>query len=140
MRWLTLLAAGLLAACATSNDPNPWDDLEVETEPAPRPVALPDWPSPIHYDADTVTFDLEGAKRLERFRVVSVGNYDMAEASADEVDALNDAAGHLIEAGKAQRALTDLQRQIVEEERRRHFFEKITYWAGFAIIIAAASL
>jgi len=130
----------MLVGCATNTSPNPWDDLQVSADPAQRAVTLPEWPAPVSFTSDTVTFDLDGAKSLERFQIVAEGNTDIAEANADEIDALNRAAAALIEAGQRQRALTELQREILEDERRRHFIEKVGYWFGFAVIIAAASL
>ncbi len=136
MRWPTLLLVGLLTGCATAPD-NPWQNIETDSEAATRPVPLPGWPEPVAFDAETVTFDISGARRLDAFREVAIGNQAIAEANADQVDELNESANALVEAGNAQHELTMIQREILNEERRRHAIEKVTLYLGIVALIFA---
>jgi hypothetical protein len=141
--WLILLTVGAslsLISCASAPSPNPWGSVEIPGEPATQPTALPDWPQPIDFTEGTVTFDLEGAGRLESWRVIALGNTEIAAAHADQVDDLRDAAGSLVEAGKAQRTVADLRLEILEEERRAHTVEKIGLWAMVVLVIAGAAV
>jgi hypothetical protein len=101
---------------------------------------MPAWPEPIEFNQDTVTFDLEGARALEAYRVTGAGNTEIAAAHADQVDELRTAATYLLEAGQAQRKVADLRREILEEERRAHTYEKIGLWAMLVLVIAGAAV
>ena len=130
-------ALSVLASCASSY-PNPWAELEVDRSPAAQPEPLPELPEPIAFTDDTVTLDKAGAQRILEYKTVAEANTQIAAANADQVDSLKAASDNLVQAGKAQRALTDMAQQTLAEERRRHFFEKVIYWA--AIIGLGAAL
>jgi len=141
--WLILLTAGAslaLSACASTPAPDPWGDVEVPGEPATQPTALPDWPQPVGFTEDSVTFDLEGARRLETWRVIGSGNTEIAAAHADQVDDLRDAARSLVEAGQAQRTVAEMRREILEEERRAHAIEKIGYWSAMLLLLVGVAV
>lgn len=132
----TLLLVGVLTGCSTTPT-NPWAEIETPTEPATRPVDLPGFPKPISADRESVTFDLEGARRLRAFQEAAEGNTEIAAALADQVDELQNAAGHLVEAGEAQAELTRIQREIIAEERQRHLVEKGVLYLGVIALILA---
>jgi hypothetical protein len=46
----------------------------------------------------------------------------------------------LVEAGKAQRRVADLRAEILAEERRKHWLEKISLYSIIALGLGAASL
>jgi len=87
-----------------------------------------------------VTFDLEGARRLETWRVIGSGNTEIAAAHADQVDDLRDAARSLVEAGQAQRTVAEMRREILEEERRAHAIEKIGYWSAMLLLLVGVAV
>lgn len=141
--WLTLLALGAslsLSGCASTPSPDPWGSIELPGEPATIPEPLPDWPQPTDFDEDSVTFDLAGARVLKQWEVIALGNTEIAAAHADQIDDLRDAARSLVEAGKAQRKVAELRREILEEERRAHTYEKIGLWAMLVLVIAGAAV
>ena len=141
--WLTLLAVGAslsLSGCASAPTPDPWGEVNVPAEPATIPVVLPEWPQPVDFTEQTVTFDLAGANVLEVWRVAALGNTEIAAAHADQIDDLRDAARSLVEAGKAQRKVAELRREILEEERRAHTYEKVGLWALVVLVIAGAAV
>jgi len=142
--WLTLLAVGaslsLSSGCATAPASDPWAKVEVDLTPAERPVRLPEWPQETSFTEDEVTFDLSGARALEAYRVTGEGNTELAEEHAAQIDDLKDAAATLIETGQAQRRVADLRLEILQEERRHHFIEKITLYAGAILILGVSAL
>ena len=90
--------------------------------------------------ADTVTFDLEGANAVSAYIVVAEANTDIAYQHSEQINELRTATKALVDAGKAQRKVADLRKEILEEERRHWFWEKTGYWAGFLIIGLAVAL
>lgn len=87
-----------------------------------------------------MTFDLSGARALESYRVAGEGNTELAEEHAAQIDDLKDAAATLVETGQAQRRVADLRLEILQEERRHHFIEKITLYMGALLLLGAAAL
>jgi len=87
-----------------------------------------------------VTFDISGARALEAYRIAGEGNTELAEEHAGQIDDLKDAAAILVETGQAQRRVADLRLEILQEERRHHFIEKITLYAGAILILGVSAL
>lgn len=77
---------------------------------------------------DTVTFDLDGAQELDAFKTAAEANTVIAAENAAALDHTNDAVGALVEAGQAQRAIADMRAEMLADERRHNFFEKIGLW------------
>ena len=132
--WAVLFLGGILAGCATAPTANPWEGIEVQEPGAEMPLALPEFPSPASVGMDTVTFDIDGANAISAYIVTAEANTGIAEEHAGQIDDLRVASQSLIDAGKAQRTVADLRLEILEEERRHWFWERISYWAGFLII------
>ncbi len=97
-----------------------------------------DWPAPIDITEETVTFDVEGARMLEVYRVAGGGNTEIAEEHAGKIDDLQTAVKALVDAGKGQRLIADMRLEILEEERRHHFWERLAYYAGMVFVIIGA--
>jgi acyl CoA:acetate/3-ketoacid CoA transferase len=96
-----------------------------------------DWPAPIGETADTVSFDLDGATALLEFQITAEGNTGIAEAHAAQIVQLQVALAGLLEAGMAQRRVSDLRLEILQEERRQHTIEKVGL---YALLIAALGI
>ncbi len=60
--WVQLCLVGILAGCATSPKPDPWQNIEVPPPGAEKPLSLPQFPEPVSMNEDTVSFDLDGAR------------------------------------------------------------------------------
>ncbi len=129
-----------LSGCAVAPPENPWNDIEVPTESAERPLELPQWPLPTSFTDTEATFDLEAVRALEAHRVVADANTAIATAHAGQIDELRSAAGYLVEAGAAQRRVADLRLEILEEERRSWLWQKMGYLTGYLLIAAAIAL
>ena len=139
LRWLTLLAVGasLSSGCASTPPADPWASIAPHDEVVAQPVALGAWPAPVSETLTTVTFDLPGAVALLEFQTASEGNYRVAAALADQVTELHAEADHLVAAGRAQRRVADLLKEVIAEERRHHAWEKAGLYAAIVLLIAA---
>ncbi len=135
--WPLWFLAGILAGCASSPTPDPWQDIEVQPPGAIKPLSLPEFPSPASMTEDTVMFDLTGANAISAYIVVAEANTDIAYEHAEQIDDLRVASKALVDAGKAQRKVADLRLEILEEERRHWFWEKLSYIGGFLLIAVA---
>ena len=65
-------------------------------------------------------------------------NTTIANEHAQQIDELNNAVSHLKNAGAEQRRIADMRQEILEEERTRHLYEKLTYWVLLIAFGAAA--
>lgn len=101
---------------------------------------LPEFPSPVSMNEETVTFDLDGANAISAYIVTAEANTGIGNEHAEQIDADRVAIKALVDAGKAQRKVADLRKEILEEERRHWFWEKISYWAGFLIVGMSVAL
>jgi len=129
-RYLLLLI--LLSGCATTT-PNPWTDLEVSTKAATTPVDCGRFPLPSDVIGESIVYDNAAMNDLEAYRACSEANKGIAAEHAQQIDQLRIATRGLVEAGKAQRNIADMRQQMLEDERKRNFFEKI----GLYIVVIA---
>ena len=105
-----------------------------------QPVDLVDWPAPVDVTETHVTFDLDGAVDLELFREAAVGNQVIASELSAQVEDLRDEADALVQAGQAQRRVAELRKEILEEERKQHAWEKAGLYLGIVLLIATAGV
>jgi len=133
-----IVAVVVLSGCATQVPENPWNDIQVPTEATTRPLELPEWPIPANIVEEGAVFDLDGVRALDAYKTTGEANTAIAEAHAGQIDELRTAAKYLVDAGKAQRRVAELRLEILEEERRHWFWERISYWVGLVVIGAAA--
>ena len=125
--WAILLIGGALTGCATV-EPNPWESIDTTYTPAQQPVEPPYWPIPDTFDEFGATYTIEQLRLLDIYREAADANYRIAQQHAAQIDALNEAVGSLVDAGKGQRVVADMRRQMLEEERRHNAFEKVGLW------------
>ena len=121
---LCCLLGGLLG-CATAPADNPWDSIEVPSEAIETPLPCDELPAP-------VALDEIGKGRIEAMRTCAMANYDIASEHITQIKQMRLAAQDLVNAGKAQRRITDMHKQMLEEERRSHLISTIG-WAAIAI-------
>ena len=88
----------------------------------------------------TVTFDLAGARALFNYQEASEGNHVIASELSNQVKALKSEADHLVAAGRGQRRISDLQREILQEERRNHAIEKASLWAAILLVLLGVAI
>ena len=130
-RYLLLLI--FLSGCATTT-PNPWTDLEISRKAAATPVDCGRLPLPTDVIGDSIVYDNAAANDLEDFRECSELNGEMAAEHAQQIDQLRIATQGLVEAGKAQRNIADMREQMLADERKRNFIEKIVLWLAVAVL------
>lgn len=83
--------------------------------------------------------DKAGAEAIRDYRIAAEANTGMAADYAAALDEYKAASASLVEAGRAQHTLTQIQREILAEERRQRWYERAFYWSA-ALIVAAAAL
>lgn len=138
--FVILLAAGLLTACASAPKPNPWDSITVDQSPATEPLRLPDRCLPVEVTDTAAVFDRQGVLCLDSYYEIAEANTDIAAEQAEQVDDLKQAASDLVEAGQAQRRVADIRQEILEDERKAHFYEKIGLWGLVLLSIGAGGV
>ena len=138
---LTLLIAGAgLLGCATTPTPDPWASIDVPDRAAKTPLRAPEWPLPSINDEGDAAYSHDQIVALDAYRIVSQGTHDLALAHAHRIDALQDSVAHLTNAGKAQRRVADMRKEILEEERRRNAWEKLTLYGMMLVVLGIAAL
>ena len=138
--WLILCLVGSsLTGCATAPDENVWIGIDVPADPAVRPDPLPDRPIPLIRDGGLL-FTGDQIRALEEYFILAESAEDIAHANADQIDELRKAAAALVDAGEAQFKVAAIRRQIIEEERRQHTFEKVGLYGIILAVIGVAAL
>jgi hypothetical protein len=100
-----------------------WQNLEPASVSAQRPLERPDLPDPIDSTSETVTFDTDGFKTLLDIIDIGDGNYEIAQANADALNAQSSAYNALIDAGRLQEQFTQIREEQLQRERRDHFLD-----------------
>ena len=135
----SLIAQGMalfLLGCA-SQPPNPWESIEVPRGTITQTIELGKFTLPSQSDSRRVVYDVEGVNALETYRLKAEGNTAIAAAHAQQIEALRKGIDGLVEAGKAQRRITDMRQEIIDSERRHHFWQSLGYWV---LIVGAVAL
>lgn len=136
-RLAILLIAGIVAGCATTPTPSPWNIPKIE-DAATQPADLPTLPEAQVIRSDGVeylAFTRGGAGVLQAFVETAESNTEIAAANAAALDATSEGYNSLIDAGASQRRLADLRQELLEEERRAH---KVDSWLYRALLGVAA--
>lgn len=132
-----LIAQGMaffLWGCSTTPD-NPWAGLDTEVNAAEGPLHCV-MPLPDEVIGQSIIY--ETAVELEKYRVCSEANKALVDEHAAQIYQLKLARQGLVEAGRAQRNIADMRQQMLEDERKHHFYSSIGYWV--VILGLAASL
>lgn len=137
-RLLTCLIIGAsLSGCATGPPNSPWDGLSVETGPAAAALDCGDFPAPGGATGIEIVYDQAGVNDLEAYRVCAEANQANVAEHAAQIAQLKIARKGLTEAGQAQRNIANMKQEIIDEERRHHFFQSLGYWI---LIVGAVAL
>ena len=131
-RYLKLFLAGVLISGCASEPTNPWNDIELDETPVEAPLALPELPKPTIV-GETVVLDASQAAQVRSYGIIARANTVMAEEYSKSINERKRANTALVEAGKAQRAQSEMRLEMLEDERRHNFFTSIGYWV---IIVA----
>ena len=124
-----IISASLLSGCASSPAPNPWDGLTVETDPATTAIDCGSFPLPSEALEAAVVYDKAGLNALEAYRLCSEANEANVDEHAAQIGQLKISRKNLVEAGAAQRRIADLRSEILEDERKHMFWERLGLWA-----------
>ncbi len=129
--YLTLFAVAL-SACASTPAPNPWEGLETETEQATTAIDCGSFPMPSEAFEAYVVYDVTGLNALEAYRACSEANEANVDEHSAQISQLKLARKGLVEAGQAQYNISLMLKEMMEEERKNNFWQKLG-WAAIAI-------
>jgi len=119
--WLLSFLAGSLLGCATAQT-NPWDSIEIPSEAIETPLPCYELPEP-------VALDEIGRGRIDAMRECAMANYDIASEHIVQIESMRDATRDLVDAGKHQRRIAEMKQEMLDDERKSNFFEKIGLYA-----------
>jgi len=117
-----LLIVGGLLGCVTAPPANPWDSVEVPSEVIETPLPCYELPEP-------VVLDDIGRGRIEAMRECAMANYDIASEHVIQIKQMRDATRDLVDAGQHQRRIAEMKQEMLDDERKSNFFEKIGLYA-----------
>ena len=120
--WLLSLIAGVLLGCATAPAANPWDSVEIPSEVIETPLPCYELPEP-------VVLDDIGQGRIDAMRECAMANYDIASEHIVQIESMRDATRDLVDAGQHQRRIAEMKQEMLNDERKSNFFEKIGLYA-----------
>lgn len=97
-------------------------------------------PSPVSGDDDTVSFDRDGFAALVAYTIAAGGNYEVAVANADALEAQSGAYNELIECSRLAHQFGQVREEQLAQERRDHFIDNWFHRGLIALGILVAVL
>ncbi len=135
---IKLLIVGVLSAC-TSPPINVagWDEQERATvEDIQFPLAIPDFPAAIVTPDGGLIFTNEARIEIEKYQETTEGNYTISKENALALADSARAYNALIDAGEYQERLAIYRQELLDEERKDHFWDNIFH----RLVIVALSV
>lgn len=126
--WITG-AILLISGCATSPPESPWDGLTTETAPTVASLDCGVFPAPSWATEAQIVYDEAGVNALEAYRVCSEANEANVDEHAAQIGQLKISRKALVEAGQAQRNIASMKQEMLNDERKHHFWQSLGYWA-----------
>jgi hypothetical protein len=126
-RWLILLLALTVSACAV--EPIQLPDFEaaerqdVEVTDPVEYTQLCEWP----------WTTAECLQRLDVFEDEAIDNKDLAQINANIARDSDEAYDHILAAAKAQQEISQIRQEMLEAERRDHFWDNV--WLKSLIVL-----
>lgn len=136
-RLLILLTAGALTGCASA-PPDPWLDLAAEPPTATMPPTCGEFPLPTAVEAAGIVYDANAVRALDIWKECAEASITVALERTREVNQHRIAEAALIDAGKHQRRIAELRREMLDDERKARGWERLQYWFLLGILGAAA--
>lgn len=114
---------GSLSGCASSPVELPTCEVEPVSVDVQRPLRLPEMPSPVAGDDQTVSFDRDGFAALVAYTMAAGGNYEVAVANAEALEAQSGAYNELIQCSRIAHQFGQVREEQLAQERRDHFID-----------------
>lgn len=124
---ILLILGASLSGCAAPQI-NPWQGLSIEMDPAANAVYCGEFPAPVAATESSITYDLDGVNELDMYRKCSDDNGQIANEHAAQIMHLKIARKALVEAGQSQRNIAVMKQEMLEDERKHHFWQSLGYW------------
>lgn len=131
---------GSLSGCVSSPVELPTCEVERVSVEVQRPLRLPEMPSPVSGNDDTVSFDRDGFAALVAYTIAAGGNYEVAVANADALEAQSGAYNELIECSRLAHQFGQVREEQLAQERRDHFIDNWFHRGLIALGILVAVL
>ncbi len=130
------MAGLILVGCsATAPRDSPWDAIELfDNTPPTEPLDLPLFPTFGESADGLVTLTPAEGQELLIYQVAAEANTEIAWEHADQVADMRTAYNALSRAGQAEHEIAELRQTLLEEERRAHFWSRITDWILIGIL------
>ncbi len=128
--FLVLISAG----CASSPPISPWAGLSTDTSPVTASLVCGAFPTPSEATGDFIVYDEAGVNALEAYRICSEANLGNVDEHAAQIMQLKIARQGLTEAGQAQWNIAEMRQQMLEDERRHHFWQSLGYWIVIGVM------
>ena len=125
---IVLVLYGCVNGCAISPPVSPWAGLSVETDAASPALDCGTFPGPSEATAAHIVYDEAGVNDLEAYRICAEANQANVDEHAAQIKQLKIARKGLTEAGQAQRNIADMRAEMLEDERKHHFWQSLGYW------------
>ncbi len=139
MRTLMILCTALILSACASNDRVPlpdWNEARQDFGEVHDAEALPGL---CDIQAD-LTWSVECWGKLADYDDVAQENVEIANLQASALRKVIGAYNHTISAGELQQQLSEIYRQLLDEERTEHFWTKTTYRIVLGVGIIAVAL
>ncbi len=131
---MILLIGLTLSACASNREPLPnWAEARQDFDAPTYAKELP-----LLCGIPWVTVDCWAA--IEQYEEVSEGNRDVANLNASALNKMEDAYDAAVSGGEIQQQVSEMYRELLDEERKEHFWTKATYRIVIAIGLLGAVL
>lgn len=131
---------GSLSGCVSSPVELPTCEVERVSVEVQRPLRLPEMPPPVSGNDDTVSFDRDGFAALVAYTIAAGGNYEVAVANADALEAQSGAYNELIECSRLAHQFGQVREEQLAQERRDHFIDNWFHRGLIALGILVAVL
>lgn len=131
----------LLGCYAPLARENPWEGLRRASDGVVEPLPLPDLPTPIVLERDgqeLVAFDGEGRRSLLELVEVAEANTQIADELRSALQEQDTAYNALVDAGAAEYRLSEMREEMLREERRARFVERIGHWVLIGVLGVAS--
>jgi hypothetical protein len=107
--------------------------LDTDISPATTPLDCGTFPFPSETYKTHVVYDKAGLNDLNAYRTCSEANEAIVSEHAQQIGQLKLARKGLTEAGQAQRRISDMKEQMLEDERRHNLWQT----SGLYVVILA---
>ncbi len=140
MRVLMILCTALILSACASNDRVPLPHWGEARQDFGQVHDATDLPVLCPMDISTLAWSAECWAVLADYDDIAQDNVEIANLQASALRKVIGAYDHTISAGELQQQVSEMYRELLDQERTEHFWTKTTYRVIFGIGIIAVAL